>query len=113
MPMIDTKVTVPVTPEKMDVLKAEFGKAISILGKPETYLMLGFEDNYDLYFGGKKLDKGAFLSVQVLGEINSAQSEKMSAKLCEILKKELDIPGDKVYITYGGYKDWGWNGGNF
>lgn len=113
MPMIDSKVTVPLPQEKRDVLKAEFGKAISILGKPESYLMLGFEDNYDLYFGGKKLDKGAFISVQLLGEVNPAASEKMSAKLCEILEKELGIPDDKIYITYSGIKNWGWNGGNF
>ena len=59
MPMIDSKITVQVPQEKRDVLKAELGKAVAILGKPESYLMLGFEDNYDLYFGGKKLDKGA------------------------------------------------------
>lgn len=113
MPMIDSKVTVSIPQEKMDVLKAELGKAISVMGKPETYLMVGFEDNYNLYFAGKKLDKGAFVSVSVLGNIDSTQSEKMSAKICEIFKKELDIPGDKIYITYSGYQNWGWNGGNF
>lgn len=113
MPMIDSKVTVSLPQEMRDVLKAEFGKAISILGKPESYLMLGFEDNYDLYFAGKKIDKGAFISVQLLGQVNSSDSENMSKKLCEILEKELGIPGDKVYITYAGIKDWGWNNGNF
>lgn len=113
MPMINSKITVPVSQEKRDVLKTELGKAISILGKPESYLMLGFEDNYDLYFGGKKLEKGAFVSVELLGEVNSSASAKMSAKICEIFKNELDIPGDKIYITYSGFKDWGWNGGNF
>jgi len=113
MPMIDSKITVPVSEEKKDVLKAKFGKAISVLGKSESYLMLGFEDNYSLYFGGKKLEKGAFVSVQLLGEVNSASSEKMSAEICKILEKELGIPGEKVYITYSGFKNWGWNGGNF
>jgi len=37
----------------------------------------------------------------------------MSGKICEIFEKELGIPGDKIYITYSGYKNWGWNGGNF
>ena len=113
MPMIDSKITVPVPEEKKDILKAEFGKAISVLGKSESYLMLGFEDNYSLYFGGKKLEKGAFVSVQLLGEVNPKDSEKMTAKICDILEKELEIPGDKVYITYSGFKHWGWNGGNF
>ncbi len=113
MPMINSKITVSVPQEKRDVLKSEIGKAISVMGKPESYLMLGFEDNYDLYFGGKKLEKGAFISVEVLGEVNAADSQKMSAKLCEIFQKELGILGDKIYITYSGYKNWGWNGGNF
>ena len=113
MPMINSKITVSVPQEKRDVLKSEIGKAISVMGKPESYLMLGFEDNYDLYFGGKKLEKGAFISVEVLGEVNAADSQKMSAKLCEIFQKGLGIPGDKIYITYSGYKNWGWNGGNF
>ena len=52
MPMINSKVTISLPQEKRDILKAEFGKAVAILGKPESYLMLGFEDNYDLYFGG-------------------------------------------------------------
>lgn len=38
---------------------------------------------------------------------------KMTAKICEILDKELGISGDKVYITYSGFKNWGWNGSNF
>ena len=71
MPMINSKVTVSLPQEKRDILKAELGKAVAILGKPESYLMLGFEDNYDLYFGGKKLEKGAFISVEVLGDVDS------------------------------------------
>ncbi|MCI5621980.1 MAG: phenylpyruvate tautomerase MIF-related protein [Lachnospiraceae bacterium] len=37
----------------------------------------------------------------------------MTAKICEILADELAIPGDKVYVTYHGVNDWGWNGSNF
>ena len=44
MPMINSKVTVSLPQEKRDILKAELGKAVAILGKPESYLMLGFED---------------------------------------------------------------------
>jgi hypothetical protein len=34
MPMIEAKVTMQLPADKRDVLKAEFGKAISIIGKP-------------------------------------------------------------------------------
>ena len=49
MPFIDSKITVPVTPEKKESIKTKLGQAIPLLGKTETYLMVGFEDDYDLY----------------------------------------------------------------
>ena len=42
MPFIDSKLTVAVPQEKRDVLKAELGKAVALLGKPESFLMVGF-----------------------------------------------------------------------
>ena len=113
MPMIEAKVTMQLPAEKRDVLKAEFGKAISILGKPESYLMINLVENQDLYFGGKKLDKGAYVEIKVLGNVDSSSSNKMTAKICEILEKQLDIPGDAVYVSYFGTSNWGWNGSNF
>jgi phenylpyruvate tautomerase PptA (4-oxalocrotonate tautomerase family) len=113
MPMIQAKVTMQLPAEKRDILKAEFGKAISIMGKPESYLMISLEDNQDLYFGGKKLDKGAYVEVKVLGNVDASASDKMTAKICEILKAQLDIPGNAIYVSYFGTSNWGWNGGNF
>ena len=52
MPMIEAKVPMQFSAEKRDVLKAEFGKVISIIGKPESYQMINLIDNQDLYFGG-------------------------------------------------------------
>jgi hypothetical protein len=63
MPFIDSKVTVSLTDDKKEQIKARFGQAVSLLNKTETYLMVGFDDNYSLYMGGKKLDKGAYVSV--------------------------------------------------
>ncbi len=113
MPFIDSKITVPVSQEKREVLKVELGKAVSILNKPESFLMLGFEDNYDLYMGGKQLEKGAYVAVSLFGNASSTAYEKMTAKICELFEKELGIPGNAVYVTYHGVNDWGWNGQNF
>ena len=113
MPFIDSKITVPVSQEKKDVLKAEFGKAMSLIGKPESFLMVGFEDNYDLYMGGKKLEKGAYVSVSLFGAASKSAYESMTEKICELYEKELGIPGNAVDVTYHGVNDWGWNGRNF
>ena len=74
MPMIKVETTVSLSEEKRNVLKAELGKAISILDKPESYLMINLVDQQDLYFGGNKLDKGAFVEVKVLGSVDAGQS---------------------------------------
>lgn len=113
MPFIDSKITVPVSQEKRETLKAELGKAVSIINKPESFLMLGFEDQYDLYMGGKKLDKGAYVAVSLFGNASSDAYNKMTAKICDIYERELGIPGNAVYVTYHGVKDWGWDGKNF
>ena len=113
MPFIDSKITVSLSEDKKEVLKSELGKAVSILSKPESFLMIGFEDNYDLFMAGKKLEKGAYVSVSLFGNASSDSYDKMTARICEILEEELSIPGDKVYVTYHGVNDWGWNGSNF
>ncbi len=113
MPFIDSKITVPVSQDKRDVLKTELGKAVSLLSKPESFLMVGFEDNYDLYMGGSKLEKGAYVAVSLFGNVSKSAYEGMTARICELYEKELGIPKNAVYVTYQGISDWGWNGQNF
>ncbi|MDD6035151.1 MAG: phenylpyruvate tautomerase MIF-related protein [Lachnospiraceae bacterium] len=113
MPFIDSKITVSVPQEKKDVLKSEFGKLVSVIGKPESFLMVGFEDNYDLYMGGKKLEKGAYVSVSLFGAASRSAYESLTEKICKLFETELGIPGNAVYVTYHGVNDWGWNGRNF
>ena len=92
MPFIDTKVTMKLSDSPKENLKAKLGKAISVMNKSETYLMVGILDGYDLFLGGKKLEKGAFISVQVLGNVDQAQSNKMTAEICKTVNEELGIP---------------------
>lgn len=113
MPYIDSKLSVKATEAQKEELKARLGQALAILGKPESYLMVGIQDGYDLFFGGRKLDRGAYVEVSLLGNASSESYTKMSAALCDIYKDIFEIPGEAVYITYHGISDWGWNGTNF
>lgn len=113
MPFIDSKISVSVSQEKKDAIKAKLGQAISVLGKGENFLMVGFDDNYDLYFAGDKVEKGAYVAVSLYGKCSPDAYSKMSGEVCNILNEELGIPGDKVYVTYREVSDWGWNGRNF
>ncbi len=113
MPFIDSKITVRLTEEQKTKVKTRLGKAVSLLHKGETYLMVGFDDEYDLYLGGKKLEKGAYVSVSLFGSAPSADYERMTGEICTIFSEELAIPAKCVYVTYHGLSDWGWNGSNF
>lgn len=113
MPFIDSKITVPVPAEKKEKIKSELGKAITTLYKTETYLMVGIEDNYDLWLAGKKLEKGAYVSVSLYGSVAPTDYDKLTSQICTLYEKELNIPGNAIYVTYHPVSDWGWDGSNF
>ena len=65
MPFINSKITTKLTKEKKDLIKSKLGEIITnIPGKSEDYLMVGFEDEYSLYFRGEELQFGAFVEVK-------------------------------------------------
>ena len=109
MPFIDLRTTVPAAPEQREALKAAFGQAITALHKTETYLMVSIE----LWLGGQKLDKGAYVAVSLYGSASSADYNRMTGLVCSILSEHLGIPPKAVYVTYHPVSDWGWNGRNF
>ncbi len=113
MPFIDSRVTVKVTDKQKEEIKTEFGKLISILNKSETYLMVGIEDSCDLWLGGKKLEKGAYVAVSLYGNAPKEAYDSLTGRICDLLSSKLGIPGDAVYVTYHPVSDWGWNGANF
>lgn len=113
MPFIDSKLTVSLSEEKKESIKQKLGRAVALLHKGETYLMVGFQENYTLYLGGKKLEKGAYVEVSLFGRASSSDYSKMTGEICRILSEEAGIPPACVYVTYHGLDDWGWNGSNF
>lgn len=112
MPFIDSKITMKVSADQKESIKSRLGKIVPIIGKPESFLMVGIEDDYDLYFAGKKLEQGAYVSVSLFGAASSSAYEKMTEEICKIYEEELGIPGRSIYVTYQGIPDWGWNGSN-
>lgn len=113
MPFIDCKITQHLTEDKKEAVKAKLGKAVSIIKKPESYLMVGINDGYTLYFAGRKLENGAYVSVSLFGSAAPRDYDAMTAEVCKILSDELNIPGNNVYVTYHPVSDWGWAGSNF
>lgn len=114
MPFIDSKVTCKLSNAQKDLLKTKLGQLISTIpGKSETFLMVGFNDEYPLYFGGKELDKGAFIDVKIFGTASDSALEAFTAKICALYEEELGIPANAIYVKYEFATHWGWNGRNF
>ena len=114
MPYIDTKTTVKLTEEKKDALAKRYGKAITVIpGKSEAHLMLGFQDGIKMYFAGATGKPMAFVEVKILGTSTKEHFSNLTAEICSILKDELEIDGDCVYVQYVETTHWGWNGSNF
>lgn len=113
MPFINVKTSTSLTEEKRIAVKTALGESISVMGKGETYLMVGFEEDVPLYFGGEKQEKCAFVDIKVFGDVDPDQAGQMTGLVCRTMEMVLGIPADKTYVTYQGISDWGWNGTNF
>lgn len=114
MPFINSKISVKITKEQEETIKSKLGEAISIIpGKSENWLMVGFEDQYSLYFKGQALEKLAFVEVKIFGSANSAIYEKLTSAICNIYEEVLSIPPNNIYVKYEEVSNWGWNGSNF
>lgn len=113
MPFINTKYSASITEQQETALKSALGEAMSLVGKSEDWLMLGFEQNCSMYFKGEKSEKLAFVEVSLFGGASSASYSKLTGEICRIYGEVLGIPADKIYVKYSSTDNWGWNGRNF
>lgn len=113
MPFINVMVNTEVSQEKQLAVKTKLGKAISVFGKSEAYLMINITPECNLYFGGKNDTPIAMGEVKLFGSSTREYYEKFTAEFCKIMEEELNIPQNKTYITYQGIENWGYNGFNF
>ena len=114
MPFINSKISTKISKEQETEIKTFLGQAISTIpGKSESWLMLGFEDEYSLYFRGDNSAPMAFVEVSIYGGENKAAFSALTGKICEVYGKVLGIAPDHIYVKYDTTTNWGWNGGNF
>ena len=114
MPYVKLTTTAKVDETKAAALKAAFGKAIECFpGKSEAWLMVAIESEQKMWFRGDNSADTAMVDVELLGNVDPAQSEAMTDRVCSILNEILGIAPDRIYVKYTGYRNWGWNGGNF
>ena len=112
MPYIQTTTNVAIPADKAKAIKARMGEVIALIpGKSETWLMLSFHGEESMYFQGSDAPC-AICGVKLYGRGTDAAYEKLTAALTAILREELGLAPDRVYVTYEEISTWGWNGGN-
>lgn len=110
MPFIDVKTSCELNDEKIERIKSDLGKSISLIpGKSENWLMVNIADNCNLYFKGSNNENTAFVNVSIFGETSKANCEKLTAEICNILENSVGIPSDRVYVKFEFSDMWGYN----
>ena len=114
MPFINSKVNVPISEaQQQEISDGLIAAACEALGKGESWVMLGFEENCRLYFRGDSKTPTAYLEVSIFGGENRSGFDAFTGKACEVINKVLGVPKDRIYVKYHAVSSWGWNGGNF
>ena len=113
MPYIGTRTNKTISKEKELIIKEKFGEAITILDKSESWLMLEFTGDLNMYFQGNGEDGIAYIDIKLLGSASSDAYNKMTQVVTEIISNELEINPSKIYVSYSEFANWGWNGNNF
>lgn len=114
MPLLKLETSVPVAAEKKEKLILALSRILSeVTGKPEAYTMVTFGETTASFAG--KIKSIAFADVRGIGGLAPAVNAGISREVASLLKKELNIDPENIYITFTEVPatNWGWKGGTF
>lgn len=99
--------------------KPALAKALSQIaaegsGKPEQYVMACVHDNVVMTMSGAP-GPCALVTVKAIGGLSKSVNQTLAAKVCRLLQKELEIPKNRIYITFEELAPthWAWEGNTF
>lgn len=111
MPYIEAKMSFELNDIQKDNLHKKLEDVISgAFSKPKSYIMTNIKDSQRLYMAGNRIDKGAYISISLLGLASKSACQTATQEICESLKTDLGVDTSKVYITYHPADLWGHDG---
>ncbi len=114
MPYIEAKLSVKLDETQKDDLQKKLTEVVSsAFSKPKAYIMANIEDSESLYMAERKLDKGAYISVSLLGSASKPACQTLTRNICDILTADYGLEGSNIYVTYHPVDLWGWNSSMF
>lgn len=112
MPYIQIRTNVSISKEKEMRIKELFGEAITIFNKSKDWLMVEFVSDCKMYFAGDDSKDIAYVDIKIYGKCEAEVYNSMTEKVTNILNVELDILPENIYVSYGEFSYWGFNGKN-
>lgn len=102
---VSNKVTMEISEEKKNKILQLITNLINEYIGLQNYEM-SLEDKYELYFGGNKLQVGAFVNIIVYNRKDNIELYNvLREKIREVYVKELKILSNRVFVQYDDYDD--------
>jgi len=114
MPLLKLETTVALSEAKQNLLLPALSKLVAEgIGKPEQYVMVTLQQ-LPMQMSGKPGD-AAFVDIRSIGGLSSDVNRRLAQSVCELLKEQLGVSPDRVYLNFADVKagNWGWNGATF
>ena len=114
MPYLKIQTNLPLTEKaEQSILKNASALVSSELGKPEEFVMIAVQPDTPMLFGGSDAPV-AFLELKSIA-LPAAKTKQLSQVLCTLIKRDLGIPMERIYVKFIDVKHgmWGWKGDTF
>lgn len=114
MPLLTLSISTKIDDSRKEILLGQLSSMVAeSLHKPEKYVMVTVEEKAIMMSGTTA--PAAFVSLKSIGGISDEGNKSISKKMCDLLKEQLGIEQDRVYMNFSDVErgNWGWNGGTF
>lgn len=112
MPLIDVKLAKQASRKQERILTDKLGEAITLIpGKTKKGLMVSISSDEHIYKGGEFLEYGASVNVVLKTGPSREECGKLNEAIFAIMKEDLKIPEENVYVTFSFCDNFGANGG--
>ncbi|XP_065854813.1 uncharacterized protein [Euphorbia lathyris] len=96
------------------ILSEATSTVATIIGKPESYVMIVLKGSVPIAFGGTE-QPAAYGELVSIGGLTPDNNKKLSAAIATILEKKLSVPKSRFFLKFYDTKgsNFGWNGSTF
>ena len=114
MPLLKITTNVGTKPNPYALLPDLSRRVAALLEKPEAYVMVVLETERCMSFAGTN-GPSLYAELKNVGRFTPETTARLSAELCAVLSKALDVPKDRIYIELTPVESylWGHDGETF